>query len=98
MRTTTRRRTTTKRALRRLIEQRSTGAETLSPRHLSAQRHLHCVQRHLARGPDGFVRLMPWAVASRSARDGRCRLYIFIPSYGKLHLLVIYKFRLELRK
>ena len=61
MRTTRRRRTTT-RALRKLIERRSTGGDAVtSPERTAALALTAAAQRHLARGPDGFVRLTPWA-------------------------------------
>jgi len=62
MRTTRRRRrtTTTIRALRKLIERRSTGGDAVtSPERTAALALTTAAQRHLARGPDGFVRLMP---------------------------------------
>ena len=58
MRTTRR---TTRRALRKLIERRSTGGDAVtSPKRTAALALTTVAQRHLARGPDGFVRGVAW--------------------------------------
>lgn len=75
MRTTRR---TTRRALRKLIERRSTGGDAVtSPKRTAALALTTVAQRHLARGPDGFVRLMPcaaWRLGLPARSDG-----FFIP-------------------
>jgi hypothetical protein len=75
------------RALRKLIERRSTGGDAVtSPERTAALALTTAAQRHLARGPDGFVRLMP--------RRGRS-VTVYPPCYP--HGLSAFSYRIVCR-
>ena len=87
MRTTRR---TTRRALRKLIERRSTGGDAVtSPKRTAALALTTVAQRHLARGPDGFVRGVAWrGVAWRGVASWSPRT---------VHGLSAFSYRIEYR-